>query len=213
MIDDIHNMIDDSNININMNINTNKRINRPMSNPEIGCTLSHIKAINYLKDVKGDYFLICEDDITFKNINLIPKTLKEIITNAPKFDILLIHKIYCNQFSNIYTNWNEEYNKDKTTHDYQICSTAAYIISRNGINKVCNDVCYYDSQTNKFKFYKQISVADIFLYNNTNAWVYKYNFIGTKDEDSLIHRNHIKYHIRSSKIQFKVIKNDLGIVM
>jgi GR25 family glycosyltransferase involved in LPS biosynthesis len=182
--------------------------NTTMSKPEIGCTLSHIKAISYLKDVEGDYFLICEDDISMTNINLIPKTLKEIINNAPEFDILLMHKIYCRHLNKIYTSWNEEYNKDND--NYAICSTASYIISRSGINKICNEVCNYDSNTNKFNFYKQISVADIFLYNYTNTWVYKYNFISTKDEDSIIHSNHIEYHKKSSKIQLDIINNDFG---
>ena len=182
--------------------------NTTISNSEIGCTLSHIKAINYLKDVEGEYFLICEDDISLVNINLIPRTLEEIITNAPDFDILLIHKIYCKQLSKIYTNWNKEYNKDN--NNYAICSTASYVISRSGINKICNEVCSYDSIENKFKFYKQISVADIFIYNYTNTWVYKYNFISTKDEDSIIHTSHLEYHKKSSKMQLDIIKNDFG---
>ena len=182
--------------------------NRTMSKSEIGCTLSHIKAINYLKDVEGDYFLICEDDITLSNINLIPYSLKEIINNAPKFDILLIHKIYCRNLSNIYTDWNVEYNKDN--NNFAICSTASYVISRSGINKICNEVCSYDSTANKFTFNKKISVADIFLYNYTNTWVYKYNFISTKDEDSVIHTSHIEYHKKSTKIQLDVISNDFG---
>jgi GR25 family glycosyltransferase involved in LPS biosynthesis len=182
--------------------------NTTMSKSEIGCTLSHIKAINYLKNIEGEYFLICEDDITLVNIDLIPKTLEEIIINAPKFDILLIHKIYCRHLSKIYTNWNREYNKNN--NNYAICSTAGYVISRSGINKICEDVCSYDSNTNKFTFYKQISVADIFLYNYTNTWVYKYNYISTRDEDSVIHDSHIEYHKKSSKIQLDVINNDFG---
>ena len=184
--------------------------NTTMSKSEIGCTLSHIKAINYLKNIEGEYFLICEDDITLVNINLIPKTLEEIIINAPKFDILLIHKIYCRHLSKIYTNWNKEYNKSNSNNNYAISSTAGYVISRSGINKICNDICSYDSITNKFTFYKQISVADIFLYNYTNTWVYKYNFISTRDEDSIIHGSHIEYHKKSSKIQLDVINNDFG---
>ena len=184
--------------------------NTTMSKSEIGCTLSHIKAINYLKNMEGKYFLICEDDITLVNINLIPKTLEEIIINAPKFDILLIHKIYCRHLSKIYTNWNKEYNKSNSNNNYAISSTAGYVISRSGINKICNDICSYDSITNKFTFYKQISVADIFLYNYTNTWVYKYNFISTRDEDSIIHGSHIEYHKKSSKIQLDVINNDFG---
>jgi GR25 family glycosyltransferase involved in LPS biosynthesis len=204
--DDINSLIDDKN---SINITETLKI---MSMPEIACTMSHIKAINLLNSIEGEYFLICEDDITFTNLNLIPGTLEEIIKNAPLFDILLITKIYCNKLDNIYTNWNDEYKRGNGTHDYQICSTAAYIISRDGINKVCNEKCKYNIETNKFNFYvNNISVADIFLYAQCNTWVYKYNFISTKDEDSLIHNNHITYHKKSSLYQLQVIKDSFWV--
>jgi GR25 family glycosyltransferase involved in LPS biosynthesis len=227
LIDDINSLIDNKNSlidnknslidNKNSLIDNTKSINitetlKTMSMPEIACTMSHIKAINLLNSIEGEYFLICEDDITFTNLNLIPATLEEIIKNAPLFDILLITKIYCNKLDNIYTNWNDEYKRGNGTHDYQICSTAAYIISRNGINKICNEKCKYNIETNKFNFYvNNISVADIFLYTQCNTWVYKYNFISTKDEDSLIHNNHITYHKKSSLYQLQVIKDSFWV--
>ena len=41
-------------------------------------------------------------------------------------------------------------------------------------------------------------VADIFLYKNLNTYVYKYNFISTKDEESSIHEGHLDYHKKSN---------------
>ena len=40
-------------------------LERPLNNGEIACTLSHLKIINNLKNVSGNYFMICEDDIIF----------------------------------------------------------------------------------------------------------------------------------------------------
>ena len=38
-----------------------------MTKYEFACLLSHIKAITSLKDTDGNYFMICEDDISLKN--------------------------------------------------------------------------------------------------------------------------------------------------
>ena len=54
--------------------NVIKKLNKKkeMSLGEIGCTLSHIKAINSLKYEIGNYFMICEDDIAFDNLKYSP---------------------------------------------------------------------------------------------------------------------------------------------
>ena len=69
-------------------------LERNMTNSEIACTLSHLKAINYLSKLKGYYFMICEDDVIFDNINVINEDLKNIIKKCPDFDILLLNKSY-----------------------------------------------------------------------------------------------------------------------
>lgn len=170
---------------------------------EIACTLSHIKAINYLKNMKGNYFLVCEDDISFENITLIDSNLEKIIKESPPFDILLINKIYTNNLDNLYTDWNEEASKG-----IMIWSTASYIISRKGIENICNKVSY---NNNIFNFnINYIHVADLFLYKLSETYVYKYNFISTINKSSNIHENQLDYHIRNCEFQLNVIQKDFN---
>jgi GR25 family glycosyltransferase involved in LPS biosynthesis len=183
--------------------------NNDMNNYEIACTLSHIKSINALKTMEGNYFMICEDDISFDNINLIRSNIKEIIENAPQFDILMLTKIYTNNLEHLYTDWNNEYLKSKN-HTHEIYSAACYIITRSGINKICSMVEYTND---KFKFnINYINVADIFLYQKVNTYVYKYNFINTIDRDSNIHSDHLNNQRTSTKFQLDVIKTDFALL-
>jgi GR25 family glycosyltransferase involved in LPS biosynthesis len=177
---------------------------KDISNFEIATTLSHIKAINYLKDIEGDYFLVCEDDINFDNIYLIDTNLEEIIKKSPEFDILLITKIYWSKLDNLYTCWNTERSK-KGLYDSTIWSAACYVISRKGINNICNLVSFHD---NIFKFnINYIHVADLFLFEKSNTYVYKYNFINTIDKNSTIHCDHLEGQIKSSNFQLNIIKD------
>ena len=160
-----------------------------LSNYEIACTLSHLKAIMYLSQLNGDYFMVCEDDINFNYINFFDETLKDIILNSPNFDILLINKTYNNPIKNNYISWNEEFIKGD---NYHIAGTVCYIISSNGIKNILNQFQY---ENNIFYFKDNyFDVADKFLYKNVNTIVYKYNFIDTYCIDSNIHHNHIEWH-------------------
>mgnify|MGYP000273852807 CR=1 FL=1 len=168
-------------------------LERPLSNDEKAVTLSHIKAINYLKSQDGSYFLICEDDIDIKNINLFDYDLKHIINQAPEFDILLISKIYDKKLEDKYTKWNDT-----------IYGAMCYVISRNGIEKLTS-FAQYDFNLNSFNITYPLSIADWFLYHNTNTYVFKYNYISSLDEDSLIHPEHINIHKISSLVQLQSI--------
>ena len=169
-------------------------LQRSMTNYEIAVTLSHIKAYSFLNNINGKYFMVLEDDINFNNLKFFNTNLDFIINNAPEFDILLLHKIYEKPL-NLYERWNTD-----------IFSTASYIISKNGINKLLKLAEY-----NNYNFYfnSQISIADYFLYNQLNTWVYKYNFISTNDETSIIHPEHLDIHKNSSNFQYNIIFNDL----
>ena len=98
-------------------------IDQHLTNYEKACTLSHIKAISFLENIDGEYFLVLEDDITFDNISLFNIDIKHIIENAPDFDILLLTKIM-NDCNNLFMNYNNLYIK----WIEGIYSTAAYII-------------------------------------------------------------------------------------
>jgi GR25 family glycosyltransferase involved in LPS biosynthesis len=173
-------------------------LERPMTNYEIAVTLSHIKAYSYLSSVEGNYFFVLEDDVKLDNLKFFKSNLNKIISEAPTFDILLIQKIYTKPLKNLYTKWNPD-----------IYSTAAYIITKEGCNKLINTAAKYEESNNNFAIMSRLSIADYFLYYKLNTWVYKYNFISTLDEESIIHPEHINIHINSSNYQYNTIINDL----
>jgi DNA-binding ferritin-like protein (Dps family) len=174
-----------------------------MNNNEIATTISHIKAITFLSEIIGNYFMVCEDDIELRNINFIKDNLENIISKCPKFDILMLHKIYIDILSEDYTNWNNHINK--LGEDYQIAAASCYIISKSGINKITNISNYKDINNFIFKKSYIFDVADMFLFKNTNTFVYKYNYISISGIDSNIHNSHIEHHNKCEEIQDKYI--------
>ena len=183
-----------------------KTLEKNMSNYEIACTLSHIKAITFLSKLKGNYFMVCEDDIEIRNINFIKDDLKSIIKNCPKFDILILHKIYIRTLNKDYLKWNNYINE--FGKDYHIAGTSCYIISRSGINKILNISKYKDF--NNFLYDKsfKFDLADFFLYKNVISYVYKYNYFSVSGKDSTIHNDHINHHNYCEDIQDKWILNN-----
>jgi glycosyltransferase involved in cell wall biosynthesis len=193
------------------NLSKYNMINNNMSNSEIACLLSHIKAINYLATLQGDYFLILEDDIVFDNVRYFTKDLKTIITNSPDFDILIIGK-----YTDLNITINDEYikyhiisesNKNNDFYNLYISGTFSYVISRKGINKIIKFAKY---EENNFLIEKSISVADLFLYYNTNTVIYKYSYIATRNLDSFIHSTHLNYQTNNTLKELNIIIQNIN---
>jgi GR25 family glycosyltransferase involved in LPS biosynthesis len=180
-------------------------LQKNLTNSEIACTLSHIKAINYFKDIPGDYFIVCEDDISFDNIIFFNKNLETIIKECPKFDILMLNKTYLQPIKDIYSKWND-YFIDETL-DY-ISSCVCYIISRSGINKLIKNAKYINDNNFILNKYQKMNVSDIYIYKNLDTYVYKYNFISTLLEESTLHRNHLAYQRKNNIFQLAIILKD-----
>ena len=178
-----------------------------LSDYEIACTLSHIKALSYLNDCPGNYFLVVEDDVCVDNLYFLKENLQTIISEAPSFDIMLLFKTCLTKFNSKYISWNDEYNKGKKNH---IAGTVAYIICKEAIPKILEKI-KYDFLTSQFIITKplEMDVADIFLYKYTNTLTYKYNFFATLNEDSEIHKDHLHFHKKTSVNNFQEIINDL----
>jgi GR25 family glycosyltransferase involved in LPS biosynthesis len=180
----------------NYNLTESTNLFHKMNNCEIATTLSHIKAISFLQKLDGNYFCICEDDIALDNIKYFTNDLNDIILKAPNFDILLITKIYNTKLEELYTKWISG-----------IYSTACYIISKKGIDNFINHSSY-NKDNNNFNIMHPISVADHYIYNYVNTYVYKYNFINTLDATSLIHPEYLSVFKSSSFFQLYNIIND-----
>jgi GR25 family glycosyltransferase involved in LPS biosynthesis len=193
------------------NLSKYNAINTNMSNCEIACLLSHIKAINYLATLQGDYFLILEDDIVFDNIKYFTQDLKTIITKSPDFDILIIGK-YTDLnivINDDYIKYNiiAESNKNNDFYNLYISGTYSYVISRKGIDKIIKFAKYKE---NNFLIEKSISVADIFLYYNTDTVIYKYSYITTRNLDSFIHNTHLNFQKNSTNNELNIIIQNIN---
>lgn len=193
------------------NKNDVKQVNN-LKNTELALTLSHFKVFNTIKELSGKYFMVCEDDISLKNIKYFNLDLKDIIKNSPDFDILTLYKTKLNKLNNIYTDLNKFNKVEKYDH---IWGSVAYIITKKFAKKL-SSIINYNSIIDKFIINtdKEISQSDVFIFSLGKTFVYKYNFISTRVSKSLIHlndaKNHKNLHEKSIINQLKYILDDFS---
>jgi len=170
--------------------------NSTITQHELACTLSHLKAINYLKMLDGNYFMILEDDVSFEYMKYIPHDLEKIIKDSPPFDILQLHKITRNaDIANTYIKWNN------------IWGAACYIISKDGVNLITKQFQFKDNILQNTSL--PLSPADNLLYSYCKSYTYKYNIVTTLDNDSTIHSSHITLHKKSNAFEKDRILQDV----
>ena len=171
--------------------------NKKLRNSEIGCLLSHIKAINefYLSD--KNICLILEDDISFVTLNFVNTDIKSIIENAPQFDILMISKTYLEPISSMYIK-----------HKDVIWGSMGYIITKKGAEEILKLVTINKEYT-QFDFKVDILVSDSFLYKYCNTIVYKYSIIIDNSDETTIGNSIYNSHT-SNIYQTTIILSDLN---
>ena len=134
----------------------------------IGCALSHILCAKYIDESyinDYEYFLIMEDDAfpvydKEEFYNLLNKNLKEIEVLDKNWDIIQLH-------SDAFFPTNDTY----ATH-YICGSTAAYLISRRGIEKTLDRKVYSHAdfiQHNFLKFNKYRVKSNLFWTDEKNS--------------------------------------------
>jgi GR25 family glycosyltransferase involved in LPS biosynthesis len=192
--------IDGKKVNMkNIIINFDNLNKNNMSLSEIGTLLSHLKTLYEISLQKGEYFLILEDDADICNMKYIT-SLKDIIKDAPDFDILLIYKTIL--FARNFDLYSKFYINN------QIYGALAYIVKKQNIKKIL-DLFEYTDGIFKFKT-NYISPSDWFIYQNTNTYVYKYNIIIQNCKESTIHNDHLDSHNKSMKIQNEILLSNLN---
>ena len=176
---------------------------------ELGCTLSHIKAIYTSFTNNDEYALILEDDASFALYPHWPNDLHKIMEEAPKE----WHVI--NLFSEKKTN----------DSDYTMCSdisgcpgTVAYIINRKGMENVLSDILNHnliDLRVSKFSgkwggwgtpyigsdFIIYSMASNTYFYNGSSTII---PFNSSDLLNSTIHPSHTDGHIERS---LQAIKN------
>ena len=146
----------------------------------IGCSLSHMMCCkhiynNYINTDNNiyDYFLIMEDDAypiydKKKFYNILNKTVSDINILDKNWDIIQLHS------DGIFST------KDTYTCHYLCGSTAAYLISKNGIIKLLKNKVYWHTDCMDHNFIK------------FNKYRCKNNLFWTDEKNSL-NRNNISY--------------------
>ena len=152
------------------------KLNDKISNYEINRTLSHIKAISELKHKDGKYFIVCEDDFLLDNLIIMNENIKQIIDNAPNFDMLILNNSSTKELEYTYNKFEE--NKD--------ISTSFYIISKNGVDFFTQNISNYSHGNNFNILVSDFDISKKFIFTHLNTFIYKYNFINTEHQENKI---------------------------
>lgn len=144
----------------------------------IGCSLSHILLCKYIlntyKHFENNYYLILEDDVFPKeeyqnDSKLFYKDLTETLNNIKiidkDWDIIQLHSDGLIDTKNTYS-----------THLFT-GSTAAYLISQTGLNKMANEKATYhiDFITQNFLKYRKYRSRENLFYTNEKSSVNRVN--------------------------------------
>jgi glycosyl transferase family 25 len=131
---------------------------RKLSENEVACALSHIKAIQYAFDNSLDNVLIMEDDCSFEYLEFKTKTLRQLMSINNDWDIIQLG-IICGE--ELHTNFTNLLDENLTKSCYYSLGAVAYLVNRKGMEKILN----YFSKTRNLK------VADEYIYELTNTYL------------------------------------------
>jgi glycosyl transferase family 25 len=192
-----------------------------LSEGEIGCFLSHFVAIKTSHDRGDDISMICEDDVYFGTISVIP-SLTDIVKNAPQdWEILQLYSsrgIKNRDIENLsYVKWKGH------------AGTVTYLINKRGMSKILDtilkngDVISYKPLSNTeidLFFYKLNlphpfnGVVDQYIYQLATTYTLSPSIFFTDNTTmgSTIHDSHTKDHISKSAeiISFVPIPNKIS---
>lgn len=160
---------------------------KKLTKPEYGCLLSHLEIINEFSKTDYDIALIMEDDITLDFKKYWKKSIKQVISEAPKdWEIIML----C-------------YHSDKlpvnlyTLNENNYWSTGAYLIN----NEAAKKLTYQTYISGIYHLDDNIKqAADDYLFIKLKTYVYKYPyFIYGYSENTTIPTSNVRYHNFSRK--------------
>jgi GR25 family glycosyltransferase involved in LPS biosynthesis len=185
--------------------NNLKNSNRRLSNSELGCTLSHLKAIEKFYESGDNLGIICEDDLSFEFLPYWKTPIQSLIQQAPKdWNIIMLGYIispenikYLEMFNGYYQPFNQSIHS----------STLCYLINRNGAWNILKN--HTLKNPNLDSFYKNRPVSDIFIFESSKTYCYKFClFTFPDDNTSLIHPDHISFHMKTKEAAKKLLINN-----
>lgn len=164
---------------------------KPLSSGEIGCTLSHLRAIKTAYDDNVPYALILEDDVVFDFVPHWDKSLKGYIEGLKRpWNILQLYSNFD------YTSTTKSY----LSPNYDTYMTLAYIINRSAMRKILEKTLHDDTYIMSNKLANR-GQADFYIYHLlgldtrflTNPPLFIPNNLNLS---STIHDDHTSEHIR-----------------
>jgi GR25 family glycosyltransferase involved in LPS biosynthesis len=174
-----------------------------MSLPEIGCTLSHLKAIRMAYTNGENMAIIMEDDVYIDMTNLLENSIEEIVENAPEeWEIL--------QFVHLESNLNKsskifkQYTFHQHTRGKYESYTSSYLINRKGMENILkslgNNPYYLGIKTSDY------GVSDCIIYDNAKTFVIEPSILTPYNLKigSTIHTDHTQIHLERS---LNILKN------
>lgn len=165
------------------------------SKSELGCTLSHIKAIFNAYYNGNNVALIVEDDVSFSLVPFWKTSIKDIIDDIPKdWEIITLYS-HCSI--------NKSHTYEKFTDDFSCVGAVAYLINKKGMKNIIERIISDNIIVLGKDYTGNNLVADSLIYNMANSTYHylKYQLFYTYNIDSLnstIHKNHTKYHVERS---------------
>jgi GR25 family glycosyltransferase involved in LPS biosynthesis len=171
---------------------TRFRVDCNISPSELGCTLSHLKAIKKAHTDGHEMALVFEDDVSLELVRHWDVTIEELCRSAgSEWDIIHM-SAYLRNVSPL--------SSPLTLHRGAAWSTAGYLIHRRGMRKILDTTTRSDGGIVMES--KKSAVADSFLYNTVHTMipnrVFFVTFNSLASMNSVIHSKHNNMHIKYS---------------
>lgn len=171
---------------INDLVHVRERI--PLSNPEVGASVSHLQTIKqWLEESDSEYAIIIEDDLSFETVEFWDFTFEEFLSSITKqYDILqfcIIHNYRINRKFHM-----------REKHDW---SAACYLIKRDWAQKLI-DKHYVDGKIALYPNWD--SLADALIYSGARAYSIPL-FTYTLEFESSINQEHQQTSHKRSREQ------------
>lgn len=190
-----------------------------VTNGELGCVLSHCKAISDVLKSNHEYAIICEDDADLFWIRTWYQSIENIINKAPdNWERISLYQPKPDE-----NNIKNCVNYYIPTYDFNLYSGTCYLINRNGCKKLMKQIFKnnmfildkYKTKKKRDKWYKKrYVVSDVFIPYLLNSYHLKYGLITGYNSDtvmnSTLHAGHTDHHVKcNTQNQENLTKNFL----
>jgi len=135
---------------------------------QIGCVMSHVRAIEMFYNTGADIGLVIEDDLNFAPLGHVDFTIPDIVAAAPSdWEIISLHTTSCNHYDDD-NRYNPTLCMYKRTSVKEHClSAAAYLVKRSTAKYIL-DLVLQDNVIRIFPIrpgYPEWGVADSYFYS------------------------------------------------